>query len=73
MNFSIGQQIEEARREILMREKLYPQWVAKRRFSQSEADYFMGRMRAVLATLLWVEKHQEVLKEAIKAKAEVNA
>lgn len=66
MTFSLGQQIEEVRREIAMRERVYPLMVAKHSIRQSEADYFMGRMRAVLATLLWLQKNEAT----IKAKAE---
>lgn len=69
MNFSLGQQIEEVRREIAMRERVYPHQVAKHSIRQSEADYFMGRIRAVLATLIWLQTNEA----SIKAKAEDDA
>lgn len=65
MTFSINQQIEELRREIKLRERVYPHQVAKRNFTQSEADYFMGRMQAALRTLEWVKRHERAIRDAI--------
>lgn len=47
----IGDQIECVKREIAMRERVYPTWVDRRRMSKEQADRELGRMRAVLATL----------------------
>jgi hypothetical protein len=55
--FSLSQQIEEVRRELQLREKVYPNMVRKGQMRPSIADYHMDRMRAVLRTL---EKLAEV-------------
>lgn len=47
----IPDQIECVKREIAMRERVYPTWVDRRRMSKEQADRELGRMRAVLATL----------------------
>lgn len=47
----IEDQIDCVKREIGMRERVYPTWVDRRRMSKEQADRELGRMRAVLATL----------------------
>ncbi len=44
-------QIDCVKREIGMRERVYPTWVQRRRMSQEQADRELSRMRAVLRTL----------------------
>jgi len=44
-------QIDCVKREIGMRERVYPTWVQRRRLSQEQADRELSRMRAVLKTL----------------------
>jgi hypothetical protein len=61
--FSIVAQIAEVEREIAMRYKVYPNWVANAKMKQSEADYYMGRMQAVLKTLQWLQKNESRIKE----------
>jgi hypothetical protein len=51
MTFSLRQQIEEVEREIALRKRVYPKWITRGKLRRSEADYFMGRMEAVLETL----------------------
>ena len=48
---SLAQQIEEVERELTLRSRVYPGFVASGKMKQSIADYHMGRMRAVLQTL----------------------
>lgn len=48
---AIEDQIECVRREIAMRENVYPKWIAQGRMTQQFADRELLRMRAVLATL----------------------
>ncbi len=50
-NFTLKQQIDCARREIAMREKLYPEWVQQKRLKPEKADYELGCMKAILETL----------------------
>lgn len=48
---SLADQIACVRREIGMRERVYPKWVAGGRMKQDAADREIAAMRAVLATL----------------------
>jgi hypothetical protein len=45
-------QVACIRREIKMRERVYPRWVKMDRMSQDVADRELAAMRAVLQTLL---------------------
>lgn len=47
----IEHQVACVRREISMRERVYPRWVADHRMTQRKADEELAAMRAVLATL----------------------
>lgn len=44
-------QIACVKREIALRERVYPKWVAAGRMKQQAADHEIAAMRAVLATL----------------------
>jgi len=48
---TLDEQIACVRREISMRERVYPRWVESRRLTQQKADAETNAMRAVLATL----------------------
>ena len=48
---SLTDQIKCVIREIGMRERVYPGWVAKGKMKQESADIEVERMKAVLATL----------------------
>jgi len=48
---TLAEQIAAVRREIAMRESLYPKWVSHGRMSQAEATDGVRVMRAVLDTL----------------------
>ena len=48
---SLDQQIAAVAREVAMREKCYPKWVAEKRMLQSTADHQLSAMKAVLTTL----------------------
>jgi len=50
-DISIDEQIACVRREIGMRERVYPTWVDRKRMSAKQAENELTRMRAVLATL----------------------
>lgn len=56
MKFSLPQQIEEVRREIAMRQRVYPGLISRRTLTQREADFYDHRLRAVLATLEALER-----------------
>lgn len=51
MTISLNAQIEEVEREIELRNRVYPRYVAMGRMRQSIADLHQARMEAVLATL----------------------
>lgn len=48
-------QVECVRREIKMREHIYPVWVANGTLHQSVANIQLAEMKAVLATLLIIK------------------
>lgn len=47
----LAAQIKCVEREIGMRERVYPRWVASKKMSQQKADAEIAAMNAVLATL----------------------
>lgn len=52
----LGAQIAAVRREIAMRERVYPGWTASGRMTQAKAEHEIAAMKAVLETLLDVER-----------------
>lgn len=50
-DITLDQQIAEVRRELAMREKLYPKWVSEKRLKPEAAERCLNAMKAVLATL----------------------
>lgn len=48
---SIGDQIRAVKREIAMRERVYPRRVAAKQMKAEAAEHELAAMRAVLATL----------------------
>lgn len=48
---TLADQIAAVKREIALRERVYPRWVADRRLTQDKADREIAAMKAVLATL----------------------
>lgn len=56
---NIHAQIAEVKREIRMREGVYPKWVGAGRMEQREADDKIKAMKAVLATLEVVRDNKE--------------
>lgn len=65
MRFSLAQQIEEIEREIAMRLEVYPRQVTRGTMRQSVADMHIDRMRAVLITLQWFQKHEAKLRAKV--------
>lgn len=64
---SIQSQIAEMRRELDLRRRTYPHEVQRRRLRQSEADQLIHLAEAVLDTLLWVQRHRDVIVAAVEA------
>ena len=50
--FTTHQQIECVEREIAMRERVYPNWVAAKKMSPVKADYEIACLKEVLGTLV---------------------
>jgi hypothetical protein len=49
---SIQDQIDEVKREIAMRERMYPIWIKRKALTEHGAARQLGLMRAVLTTLM---------------------
>lgn len=58
---TIEEQIKAVEREIGMRRRVYPNWVASKRMSQEKADKEIAAMEAVLETLKEVQKQGQLL------------
>lgn len=58
---TIEEQIKAVEREIGMRRRVYPNWVASKRMSQEKADKEIKNMEAVLETLKQVQKQGQLL------------
>ncbi len=56
---SLAGQIAEIKREIALRAGVYPRQIASGKMRQGEADLCMQRIQAVLATLMFVQEHEE--------------
>ncbi len=65
MTIPISEQIAEVKRELALRERVYPSFIARGKMDQPEADKHMERMTAALHTLLWVEKNATVIRAAV--------
>ena len=58
---TIEDQIKAVEREISMRRRVYPNWVASKRMSKEKADKEIAAMEAVLETLKEVQKQGQLL------------
>jgi hypothetical protein len=56
---SLKEQITEVKRELSMREHVYPRWVSDGRLDPAESVRRLERMRAVLQTLVELQGHNE--------------
>jgi hypothetical protein len=63
MTVSIADQIKEVGRELGLRRGVYPKFVARGSMTQQEADAAIAKIEAAYATLKWVEKHRDRLKQ----------
>lgn len=52
---TLRRQIQEVRRELTMRERVYPGLVARGKMTRKDAETHTARMEAVLRTLLALE------------------
>ena len=51
-------QINEVGREIGLRRNVYPQFVARGKMSQEEADAHLAKMEAAYTTLIWLRANR---------------
>ena len=58
MTITIDQQIASVKREIGMRERVYPAWVSKGKMKPQQAEHEIEAMKAVLVTLVLVKAEQ---------------
>lgn len=49
--YTLEQQLACAKRELSMREKVYPRWIGDERMTESEATHEIECMQAIVATL----------------------
>lgn len=64
---NLNQQIASVDREIAMRQRVYPSFVARGKMRQGEADYEIATMQAVKATLLWLNENETTIRAAVDA------
>ena len=62
MKVSLDQQIEEVDRELALRRDVYEIAVSKGKMRRAVADYHMNRMKAVRATLVWLQENEPTIK-----------
>lgn len=48
---TLDEQLQAARRELAMRQRVYPGWVGKKRMTQEKADHEIECMKAIVETL----------------------
>ena len=62
---SLFQQIEEVEREIKLRESAVRSYGRTGGMRSSEAEFHLARMKAVLATLRWLQAHEATIRAAV--------
>lgn len=70
MKIALASQIAEAKRELALRRNTYPRLVASGKMRQSEADLCVQRMEAILATLMFNQKHEPAIRAYIAERRE---
>ncbi|MGE0023975.1 MAG: hypothetical protein AB7S70_10135 [Hyphomicrobium sp.] len=63
--FSIHQQIEEVKYELMQRDNVYPRLVRKGTLRQGEADLHTARMEAALRSLEWLRDNEPHIKQRL--------
>lgn len=66
--YSLIAQIAEVKRELAMRDGVYPGRVAAGKMREGEAEMHTDLMRNVLETLEWLQKHETTVKAAVARK-----
>lgn len=61
----LSQQIAELTRELDVRRRTYPSQVMAGKIRRGEADHCTAAMQAAQETLLWLQQHERVVRDAI--------
>jgi hypothetical protein len=61
---SLAQQIEEVEHKLKLRESVYPGRIRTAKMRAGEAEFHIARIRAVLATLRWLQANEAVVRAA---------
>jgi hypothetical protein len=59
---SLAQQIEEVEREVKLRESAIQNYGRTGKMRPSEAEFHLTRMKAVLATLRWLQANEPTIR-----------
>lgn len=68
--YSLDAQITEVKRELAQREKVYPNLVRTQRLKEGQAEYQVDTLKAVLATLEWLQASEADVRAFVAAKVE---
>lgn len=63
--FSLAAQIEEVDLELTYRDEVFRRRVSTGQMKQSMSDYRIGRLRAVRATLVWLQSNEAKIKQLL--------
>lgn len=61
MAIQVTEQIACVEREIAMRKRVYPRWVADERMTQAKADHEIRAMEAVLETVRAADERERLI------------
>lgn len=68
VTITLNEQIDELKRELKQRERVYPRMIAQGKLRQAIAEYQMARMQAALATVERVKRLDDGLKGMVEAR-----
>lgn len=66
--YSLDAQITEVRRELVQREKVYPRLIQSRKLKEGAAEYQTDTLKAVLATLEWLQANEADVRAFVGAR-----
>lgn len=73
MKVSLIGQIAEVDREISLRERVYPEQIRRGKMRQAEAELLIGRMRAVRASLSFLQDNEADIRAMVTARKAAQA
>jgi hypothetical protein len=62
VKIALHSQIEEVGREIILRKDVYEIAISKGKMRRSVAEHHLERMKAVRATLVWLQDNEAMIK-----------